>query len=143
MQMQNITEMGILIFLGINSWIDIRKREISLLLTGIFTVAAVLRLFYCGNFSANMFLSVGMGVFFVGMSVVTAGDVGMGDGLVMLALALAMETEDFFLMLLSALAVSAIWAGVLLVPMQKSRHTQIPFIPFLFLGYAGSLWLYK
>lgn len=141
--MQNITEMGILIFLGINSWIDIRKREISLLLTGIFTVAAVLRLFYYGNFSANMFLSVGMGVFFVGMSVVTAGDVGMGDGLVMLALALAMETEDFFLMLLSALAVSAIWAGVLLVPMQKSRHTQIPFIPFLFLGYAGSLWLYK
>lgn len=139
--MRNITELGILVFLGINSWIDIRKKEISLLLTGIFAAAAVLRLLYRGNFSADMLLSVGMGIFFVGMSIVTAGNVGMGDSLVMLALAVAMETEAFFLMLLIALAVSAIWAGILLVPMQKSRDTQIPFIPFLLLGYAGSLWL--
>lgn len=138
-----MTELGTLIFLGINSWMDIRKREISLLLTGIFAAAAVLRLLYSGNFSANMLISVGMGIFFVGMSIVTAGAVGMGDGLVILVLAVSMETEEFLLVLLSALAVSAIWAGILLIPMQKSRDTQIPFIPFLFLGYAGSLWFYR
>lgn len=139
--MQDIKQWGILIFLGINSWIDIRKREISLLLTGAFAVAAVLCLVYRGEFSAKMFLPVGIGLLFVGMSIATEGAVGMGDGLVMIALAVAMETEEFFIMLLCALAVSAVWAGILLVPLQKSRHTQIPFIPFLLLGYAGSLLL--
>lgn len=139
--MQDIRQWGILIFLGINSWIDIRKREISLLLTGTFAAFAVFCLLCRGDFSVKMFLPVGMGLLFVGMSIATAGAVGMGDGLVMIALAVAMDTEEFFIMLLCALAFSAVWAGILLVPLQKNRHTQIPFIPFLLLGYAGSLLL--
>lgn len=139
--MQDIIQWGILIFLGINSWIDIRKREISLLLTGTFAAFAVFCLLCRGDFSVKMFWAVGMGLLFVGMSIATAGAVGMGDGLVMIALAVAMDTKEFFIMLLCALAVSAVWAGILLVPLQKNRHTQLPFIPFLLLGYAGSLLL--
>ena len=38
MEMDSIKEICVVVFLGVNSWIDIRKRQVSLLLIGIFTV---------------------------------------------------------------------------------------------------------
>lgn len=41
MEMDSIKEICVVVFLGVNSWIDIRKRQVSLLLIGIFTVCGV------------------------------------------------------------------------------------------------------
>lgn len=132
-------EIGILVFLGVNSWTDIRKREISLLFTGIFAMAGMIWMLCSRKFSAEILLMAGVGLFFAGISVITRGALGMGDALVLLALGTVMEAEKFFTMLFGAVFCSAVWAGILLAVLKKKRNTEIPFIPFLMLGYLGGM----
>lgn len=132
-------EIGILVFLGVNSWTDIRKREISLLFTGIFAMAGMIWMLCNRKFSAEILLMAGVGLFFAGISVITRGALGMGDALVLLALGTVMEAEKFFIMLFGAVFCSAVWAGILLAVLKKKRNTEIPFIPFLMLGYLGGM----
>lgn len=140
--MENIWEAGILIFLGVNSWTDIRKREVSLGFTGIFAVAGIIwRLFSKGSL-VEILPVAGVGLLFTGISVITGGALGMGDSLVLLALGTVMNMGDFFPMLLGAIFSSAACAGILLGILKKSRNTEIPFVPFLLLGYLGGLILW-
>ena len=73
---------------------------------------------------------------------ITKGALGMGDCLVLLALGTVMDMGDFFLMLLGAVFSSAVYAGILLVILKKNRNTEIPFVPFLLMGYLGGVILW-
>ena len=53
-----------------------------------------------------------------------------------------MDMGDFFLMLLGAVFSSAVYAGILLVILKKNRNTEIPFVPFLLMGYLGGVILW-
>ena len=130
--MEMIWETGILIFLGVNSWTDIRKREISLIFTGIFAIAGIIWRLSGKGVSVEILPVAGVGLLFA----------GMGDCLVLLALGTVMDMGDFFLMLLGAVFSSAVYAGILLVILKKNRNTEIPFVPFLLMGYLGGVILW-
>lgn len=51
--------------------------------------------------------------------------------------------EEFFSMLFAAMLISAAWAGILLWLFRKKGNTEIPFVPFLMLGYLGKLFLWR
>lgn len=141
--MEKIWETGILIFLGINSWRDIRKREVSLVFTGILATAGIIWRLSGKGISLEILPVAGVGLLLTGISVITRGALGMGDSLMLLALGTAMRAEEFFLMLVGAVFTSAICAGILLTVLKKNRHTEIPFVPFLLLGYLGGVILWK
>ena len=44
---------GVILFLGWNSWKDIRKKEISLIITGIFAFLGIMTAFYNRNVTAQ------------------------------------------------------------------------------------------
>ena len=44
----------ILAFLGINSWKDIRTREVSLLSIGVFGIVGMVRVYFLGNVSMDL-----------------------------------------------------------------------------------------
>lgn len=140
--MEMIWETGILIFLGVNSWTDIRKREISLIFTGIFAIAGIIWRLSGKGVSVEILPVAGVGLLFAGISVITKGALGMGDCLVLLALGTVMDMGDFFLMLLVAVFSSAVYSGILLVILKKNRNTEIPFVPFLLMGYLGGVILW-
>lgn len=83
------------------------------------------------------------GVSFLGISVITRGSMGMGDGWILLALGTVLMPEEFFSMLFAAMLISAAWAGILLWLFRKKGNTEIPFVPFLMLGYLGKLFLWR
>ena len=79
-------ELCILAFLAWNSWRDIRKHEISLTLTFVFGIGGLV-LFWQNHESFWAIVgsaSIGLGM--MGVSILTRGGVGMGDGLLLLAL---------------------------------------------------------
>ena len=47
--------------------------------------------------------------------------------------------EKYMATLCAAVFLAAVWAGVLLVAFKKNGKTEIPFVPFLLLGYIGGL----
>lgn len=138
-----LKEICILGFLGLNTWTDIRRKEISLVAAAVFAAGSLIWTACTGRISTSFFIPVGISAFFLVVSIVTKGALGMGDGWLMMALGIAMETEEFLVMLLIGLGCSAIWAGILLVILHKGRKAEIPFVPFLFLGYIGGVLLWK
>lgn len=75
------------------------------------------------------------GVIFLLISLLTREKIGSGDGLVLLALGCGFAIEEVVGIVGMALFFAAIVAIVLLVVKKASRKTEIPFVPFLFLGF--------
>ena len=103
-----IKEGVVLVFLGISTWTDLRKRQVSLIITGLFAAAGLGWMLYQGALSAELLLSVGPGMFFLGLSVLTGGAVGMGDGWIITALGIFLKPEELYEMLLAAVLISQI-----------------------------------
>lgn len=136
-------EICVLTLLGLNTWTDLRKKEVSLIALGIFSAAALVWAFYTGKVSWQFFIPAGIGSFFLVISILTKGAVGMGDGWLMIALGTALEIREFLMMLFVGMICCAVWAGVLLVVFRKGRNAEIPFVPFLLLGYIGGVLLWR
>lgn len=96
MEMNGVKEICVLGFLGINSWIDIRKKQVSLLLIIIFAVCGTVWAIYSRRNVPEVLMCVGTGFFFVLISILTEGAVGMGDGWLLMALGTVLYPEEFF-----------------------------------------------
>lgn len=135
-------EVCTLVFLGVNAWLDIRKKEVSLLTVVIFSAAGVLWYVENGRNFMEAVVPLGMGLMFLALSLLTSGSVGLGDAWMLLALGLMLETGEFLGTLCIGMLLAGGWALILLVIRKKSRHTEIPFVPFLLAGYVGGLLLW-
>ncbi len=124
-------------FLGINSWTDIRRRQISLLSVGIFlTIGILYQCFYLKQ-GSMMLLGLIPGIVLVAVSKATRESLGMGDALLMLVMGIYLGLEEAVNVLLLSLFLAAIWAGILLAVQRKKKDYEFPFVPFLLMGYVG------
>lgn len=134
-------EICVLTFLGFNTWSDLKKKEVSLAAVGIFTIISLGWAFYAGKITWQYFLPPGIGSFFLLISIITKGAMGMGDGWLMIALGMALDIREFLTMLSVGLLGCAAWSGLLLTVFRKEKNTEVPFVPFLLLGYVGGMLL--
>ncbi len=132
---------GVILFLGWNSWKDIRKKEISLVITGIFAFLGIMTAFYNRSVTAQYFIPPFVGGGFLGISAVSGNQIGAGDGLLLIALGTVLETEEYLRTLCLSLIGCGLWAVILLGILRKKKTTELPFAPFVLLGYVGGLLL--
>lgn len=137
-----VKELGILIFLGINAWIDIRKKEISLLLTAVFAAAGFIWSVNIGRSLSEAAVPIVTGGIFLAVSFAAQGALGTGDGWILLALGMLLDTGEFLTVLCLGTLLAGCCSLVLLVLLKKSRSTEIPFVPFLLAGYVGGMLLW-
>ena len=130
---------GTLIFLLFSSFLDIRKREISIPVTLLFGLAGVAYSIKTGRTMTDYLIPLGIGILILGGSVLTRGQVGMGDGWMLLALGCMLRMECYIQMACIGMLLAAACSGVLLLVFRKSRKTEIPLVPFLLLGYVGGM----
>lgn len=130
-----------ILFLGFNSWKDIRSGEISLWTVGISALIGLGNGIIKGRMDLWAFLPVGIGIGLLAVSIATGGSLGMGDCWIVAALGLLLEPENFFVTLGAALCLACVCAAVLLAVFKKSRKFAFPFVPFLLAGYLGGLCL--
>ena len=67
----------ILTFLGVNSWKDIRTREVSLLTVGIFGIVGSVRACFLGTIGINWLAAAGIGGSVIVLGIVSKGAVGI------------------------------------------------------------------
>ena len=130
----------IMSFLGINSWIDIQKKQISLVSVGFFMAVGILYECVVQNKNPAVFWGLLPGAVLLGVSKLSREALGMGDALLMLVLGIYLGLEAALDVLLLALFLAAVWAGILIVVGKKGRNYAFPFVPFLLIGYVGR-WL--
>lgn len=139
MEGMKVEQIFVLAFLGINSWKDIRKREVSLLATGIFAVIGIINALWHGTICWEWIGAVGLGTALIALSVVSKGAVGMGDGLVLAALGTVLTFGELLGVFMMGLLCCSVWGIILLILPSTGKKTEIPFVPFLLLGYIGGL----
>ena len=130
---------GTLLFLLFSSFLDIRKREISIPVTLLFGLAGVVYSVRSGRTMTDYLIPLGIGILILGGSVLTRGQVGMGDGWMLLALGCMLRMECYIQMACIGMLLAAAYSGVLMLVFRKNRKTEIPLVPFLLLGYGGMI----
>ncbi len=128
----------VLIFLGICTVFDIRKKEIPLILAGAGTMAAVgFTVWRIGNgtiFAVQILLSLLPGIFFLVTGWCTKEKVGYGDGILLSITGLMVGFERCFTGLCISLFLSAFFGVLLLFLHKAQKNSRIPFVPFLTMG---------
>ena len=130
---------GIVVFLGFNSWQDIRKREISLWTVIILILAGTGKAVYLGKTDLSYLAAIGIGAGIILLSLISGGAVGIGDGLIMIGLGAVLPFDELCGTFFAGLLCSCLWGIILLILSGTGRKTQMPFVPFLLLGYIGGL----
>lgn len=129
----------IIIFLLLNSWTDIRKKEISLASVVICMSCGITTAVFHGDLSLGYFAAAAPGCCLIALSLLTAGAVGLGDGLILLSLGTMLSWEKVMGIILAGSLYSCVYGAILLLIQKGVRKKQIPFVPFLFAGYIGGL----
>lgn len=117
------------------TYTDIKEREISGMLIVIFTILGII----CGLFGTeiggiDILFGIVIGVICVGISIITNGEFGMGDALIICVLGLFLGFIKNIEIILSALFLSTIFS-IIIYCFKRNFKYEFPFIPFLFVSY--------
>ena len=129
-RIMQIREVMTVLFLAVMGWKDWKKKEISLLLTGTYGIIGLAFSIYAERPLEDWLLPFGVSLMILAVSVLTGGEIGMGDGWIFLALGTMLHTEMYVRMACIGMLIAAVYAGVLLVICKKGRKTEIPLVPF-------------
>lgn len=124
------------ILLIISSWTDIKRKMISGVVLWIFSVLGILlNLIFRCNSVLSVIGGIMVGIITIGISRLTKGEIGLGDGLLLcvtgLFVGFYINLELFFI----ALFMAAVWGIVLIVLRKAGRKTEVPFVPFMLMAY--------
>lgn len=134
------------IYLFLMSIYDIRKKEIQIeisVVTIVVLAAGQICRIACGEQIWYLaFTGVIEGGLLIGLSKITKGQVGIGDGIVFITSGVMFGFFENGILLFLSLVFAAVAGGFLLLLRRVGRKDMIPFVPFIFVGY-GVMCLWK
>lgn len=134
-----LSKVLVLVFLIISSVSDMKYKKIPLWLIVVFVVLGVMLAIFSPLHSfGNLMAGVLVGVSLIVVSFITAGQIGMGDGLLFMVLGIFCGSSNIALLICAMLLCAAV-AGVLFVTKQVKRNDRLPFVPFVLCAYIGQL----
>lgn len=126
--------------LGICSFEDVRNKEIGIYKVCLMGIAGVLIHIFRRNMSIYSILGgMLLGVLLLVFSRISEGNIGVGDGLILMVTGILLGAAGNIQLFLYGLFLAGIWALVLVVFFRKKKNYEIPFIPFLLVSYVGML----
>lgn len=132
--MQKYVLLVLLIICAVEDWKRKEVNVVYILLFGI--VGVILHLLYpnCSVYSMIFGLLLGIGI--VGISILSRGSIGMGDGILLVVTGVYLGGYGNLELFLTGMLFVGIWSLGLLVLKKKKRKERIAFIPFLLAAYA-------
>ena len=130
----------VLLLLSGNAICDLRRREISLLYSAAFAGIGICMSVMHGRGPAELLYSVIPGLVLMVFSVITRGDIGFGDGIVVFVMGLFLSWQETATVCGIGLMLSATGAGIWFA-IRRRRKDTLPFLPFLLAGYVTAMLL--
>ena len=135
MYQEEVKSAIILLYLGILAGMDVRKRQISLVLTGVLFLAGIGWQILVEQTSwLEWLLSLLPGAGFLTLSYISREQVGYGDGLLLLTVGIWLGFGQTFGVLTLGLILCSVLCGVLLMRKKIRKQDSIPLVPFLLSG---------
>lgn len=127
--------------LGLCAVEDIKMRSITLPYLMVFGIIGVCMRWYGQELSlAAIGTGMALGVVLLGISCLTRGSIGMGDGFIFCTTGIFLGGSENAELLMVSLLYAAIWSLGILVFGKRNGSVgkrKIPFAPFVFMGYAS------
>lgn len=82
----------------------------------------------------DVIMSLIPGLILIGLSLITEGKVGLGDGILVAEMGMGLGMEKCAYMLIGALVLNCLFSGILLAFHKVRLHSRIPFVPFITAG---------
>ncbi len=135
-ELLKVTGTAILLLLSV---IDVRKHKIPAALALLFGCAAVL----CRGSSLwnEALLGCLPGALILFLNRVSRGQVGIGDGVMLMGTGLYLGGSDSLKVFILSLSLIFIFSCAGLTIKRLSRKSQLPFVPFYFAAYLGVVYL--
>lgn len=136
--MFKVWEIGMGIYLFVGTICDLIKRELPVIYLICGTVLAVLcQIISHGNLWYISVCGAAVGCSFLLLSKYTDEQIGYGDSWMILNLGIYLGIWELIFFLRIVFGAVFLFSCVGLVSKRLSRHTRIPFYPFLMIGYVG------
>ncbi len=126
----------VLSFLSMNSFQDIRKRQVYLSVIVIYGVLGILYVFWHRDNLAVLLLGAVPGLLLMCVGKASGGALGMGDGLAVMISGIYMGIWNTLEFIALSLFLAAVWAGFLMFVKKKGRKASFPFVPFMLAAYV-------
>ncbi len=124
---------------------DMREKKIHRWLLGLMLAVGVMGGGYaCIGQSSNVWQFAGglmIGLCMVGFSLISGGQIGMADGVIIAALGMLGGVRDCVVIIGIASMLMAAVSIVILIIRRGDRHTRLPFVPALLAGFCIAGWV--
>ncbi len=135
-------QMGVLgSILAVQSYHDIRKKEIPFWITAIGGVFGILFWIIEGSFSMEWFLGLVPGLLCLGYAKISREAIGYGDGLLICMMGIYLKMSSLLSLCMWAFIMAGVVALFLLVTGEKKGNQEIAFVPFLFLAFLMGVFI--
>lgn len=138
--MRTASDVLFFIYLFLMAIYDIKKRKIQLECSAVVAVLLAIQqvcIVYRGEISiAGVFWGMMVGVVLIGLSILTKGAIGVGDGILFVISGLFLGIYENGILLLLSLFFTAIAGGFLIMSKHVGKTYTLPFVPFVFIGYG-------
>lgn len=128
--------------LGICSWQDLKKKEVTISLIFVYGIIGILLHLWLDRIAIwDMLSAMGIGLCLVIVAKLFHQCIGYGDGLILMVSGIYLGMNKNMELFLYSTILSGICSVILLVFGKKKKEYEIPFIPFVLLGHLGVLLL--
>ena len=135
-QIKNLRFVFVLIVLIIEAVTDFKKKEVNIIFPILLAAAAVVMLFFSKDISLiNAIIGIAEGLLLILISVLTKGQIGLGDGILLAACGLMLGGRDNLIMFFFACLSSAVVSALIMIIKKADKKTKIPFVPFMIPGF--------
>lgn len=143
-EIQGLIQMWILTGgLGVLSFEDLKWKKLHSIPIAAIGISGIILAAAAGTWTQGNWLTGWIpGIFILFLAWLTKESIGYGDGLVILSMGGFYSAAELCSILLLALTMAGVGAGILLVVFKKNRKTELAFVPFLFCAHL-LMWLLK
>lgn len=127
----------LIVLLLLSSYQDIKKKEIGLLPMAI-GIAIIFFLNFLNYENINWTekaLAVSIGGVLIFLSFISKGQIGIGDGLLFAVIGFGVGFWNSLSILMCSLLIASVFSCYLIIIKKKRKSTEIPFVPFVTIGY--------
>ena len=128
----------VLIMLIIFSVEDMLYREISVKVILVFLLMVIgIRVYDNTLLSTEIFWGIFIGMIIIASSIILAGNIGVGDGIIFVLTGLFLGIADNLRILIFSVTISGIIGGLLIILKIKKKDYKMPFTIFILISYIG------
>lgn len=117
---------------------DMLYREISVKVILVFLLMGIgIRVYDNTLLSTEIFWGIFIGMIIIASSIILAGNIGVGDGIIFVLTGLFLGIADNLRILIFSVTISGIIGGLLIILKIKKKDYKMPFTVFILISYIG------